>query len=87
MDRRTRRLLSAKEWREKDLHRQEGGHSYKFSSFGYVTFTNPSKRVPIRTRRPRARRTPTTTQTLHADRMISLKILPPLPHPTLTLTT
>ena len=24
---------------------------------------------------------------LHADRMISLKILPPLPHPTLTLTT
>ena len=63
MARRTRRHKSAKERREKDLLRHEGGHSYKSGSFGSETFSNPPKRVPIRTRRPRARRTTTTTRT------------------------
>ena len=63
MDRQTRRHKLAKERREKDLLRLEGGRSYQSSSFGSETFSNPPKRVPIRSRRPRGRRTVTTTQT------------------------
>ena len=52
--------LVDKERREKDLLRQEGGHSYKCSSFGSETFPNPPKRIPIRTRRLEQEDSPTT---------------------------
>ena len=46
MDRRTLRHKSAKQRQEKDLLKHEGGHSYKSSSFGSETFTNPPKEYP-----------------------------------------
>ena len=88
MDGRIRRHKSAEERREKDLLRHEGGSGYKSSSFGSETFPNPPKKYPSE---PDDLEQEEQLQQhelkLHADRMIPLKILPPLPHPTLRVTT
>ena len=69
LNRRVRRQKLAKERREKDLLRKEGGRSYQSSSFGSETFSKPVKRRPSRARtsRPRGR----TTSTRSRGRRIS----------------
>ena len=86
MDRRTRRHKLAKEQQEKDLS-QEDGHScgpvlkaLKHSP----TFFKEHSADPDDL--DQEEQTQQHEPKLHADRMIPLKILPPLPYLTLTLT-
>ena len=56
LNRRIRRQKLTKERREKELLKLEGGYSYQSSTFGSEKFSEPFKKRPSRTNRPRSRR-------------------------------